>query len=84
MTTATHTKAGVLASAGAARLRAVTLAECAGSTTLAASYGPAAVPQGSSNLLSSTWTQGAIAKPATFMVFDRKNRPARQLSELSP
>ena len=34
--------------------------------------------------LTSTWTQGAIAKPATFMVFDRKNRPTRPLSELSP
>ena len=32
----------------------------------------------------STWTQGAIAKPATFMVLDRKNRPTRPLSELSP
>jgi hypothetical protein len=32
----------------------------------------------------SAWTQGAIAKPATSMVFDRKNRPTRPLSELSP
>jgi hypothetical protein len=84
MTTATHTMAGLLASAGAARLGAVTLAERAGSTTLAATYGPATVHQGSSTHLSSTWTQGAIAKPATFMVFDRKNRPTRPLSELSP
>ena len=42
------------------------------------------VHQGSGNHLFSTWTQGAIAKPATFMVFDRKNRPTRPLSELSP
>jgi hypothetical protein len=83
MTTATHTMAGLLASAGAARLGAVTLAECAGSTTLAATYGAAQVHQGSGNHPSS-WTQGAIAKPATFMVFDRKNRPTRPLSELSP
>lgn len=84
MTTETHTMAGLLASAGAARLGAVTLAECTGSTTPAAIYGPAAVHQVSGNHLSSTWTQGAIAKPATFMVFDRKNRPTRPLSELSP
>lgn len=32
---------------------------------------------------SATWTQGVIAKPATFMVFDRKNRPTRPLSECS-
>jgi hypothetical protein len=42
------------------------------------------VHQGSGRHLLSTWTQGAIAKPATFMVFDRKNRPTRPLSELSP
>ena len=84
MTTETHTMAGLLASAGAARLGAVTLAECAGSTTPAVTYGTAAVHQVSGNHPSSTWTQGAIAKPATFMVFDRKNRPTRSLSELSP
>ena len=84
MTTATHTKAGLLASAGVARLGAVTPAECpAGTTTLAPMYGAALVHQGSLNHQSS-WTQGAIAKPATFMVFDRKNRPTRPLSELSP
>ena len=81
--TDTPTTAGLLASAGAARLGAVTRTECAGRTTLAASYG-AAVHQGSSNHPSSTWTRGVIAKPATFMVFDRKNRPTRPLLELSP
>lgn len=84
MTTDTHTMAGLLASAGAARLGAVTLTECPSGTTLAATYGAAVVHQGSGNHPSSTWTQGAIAKPATFMVFDRKNRPTRSLSELSP
>lgn len=59
MTTDTHTKAGLLASAGAARLGAV-------------------------SHLSSTWTQGAIAKPATFMVPNCKHRPTRPLSEHSP
>ena len=84
MTTETHTMAGLLASAGAARLGAVTLAECPTGTTLAPTYGATTVHQGSGNHLLSTWTQGAIAKPATFMVFDRKNRPTRPLSELSP
>ena len=67
MTTDTHTTAGLMAPAGAARLGAVTLA---------------GHPTGYHQ--SSTWTQGAIAKPAIFMVFDRKNRPTRPLSELSP
>jgi hypothetical protein len=84
MSTETHTMAGLLASAGVARLGAVTLAECPTGTTLAPTYGVRSVHQGSGNHLLSTWTQGAIAKPATFMVFDRKNRPTRPLSELSP
>jgi hypothetical protein len=84
MSTEAHTKAGLLASAGAARLGAVTLAGCPTATALAPTYGVPAVHQASGNHLSSTWTQGAIAKPATFMVFDRKNRPTRPLSERSP
>jgi hypothetical protein len=83
MSTEAHTMAGLLASAGAARLGAVTLAECPTGTTLAPVYG-ATVHQGSGSHLLSTWTQGAIAKPATFMVLNRKNRPTRPLSELSP
>jgi len=79
MTTETHITAGPLAAAGA-RLGAASLAACRGRATLA-SYAPV-VHQGSH--LTSTWTEGAIAKPATFMVFDRKNRPTRPLSELSP
>ena len=62
--------------------RRASLAACTGSTTLA-SYASAVHPV-SSGHPTSTWTQGAIAKPATFMVFDRKNRPTRPLSELSP
>jgi hypothetical protein len=81
MTTETHITAGPLAAAGA-RLGAASLAACPGSTTLA-SYASAVHPV-SSGHPTSTWTQGAIAKPATFMVFDRKNRPTRPLSELSP
>ena len=80
MTTETHITAGPLAAAGA-RLGAAALAVSGGCATLAP-YAPA-VHQGSGHL-TSTWTQGAIAKPATFMVFDRKNRPTRPLSELSP
>ena len=78
MHTETHITAGPLA-AGGARLGAA-LSASGGCATLA-SYAPV-VHQGSH--LTSTWTQGAIAKPATFMVFDRKNRPTRPLSELSP
>jgi hypothetical protein len=84
MSTEAHTMAGLLASAGAARLGAVTLAACPTGTTLAPTYGATSVHQGSGSHLLSTWTQGAIAKPATFMVFNRKNRPTRPLSELSP
>ena len=84
MSTEAHTMAGLLASAGAARLGAVTLAGCPSGTTLAPMYGATSVHQGSGNHLFSTWTQGVIAKPATYMVFDRKNRPTRPLSELSP
>lgn len=72
MSTEAHTMAGLLASAGAARLGAVTLAGCP------------TMHQGSGSHLFSTWTQGAIAKPATYVVFDRTNRPTRPLSELSP
>jgi len=84
MTTATLTMAGLLASAGAARLGVAVLAECPTVTAVAPTYGAASVHQGSGKHLFSTWTQGAIAKPATFMVLDRKNRPTRPLSELSP
>jgi len=84
MSTETHTMAGLLAPAGAARLSAVTVAACATGTSLAATYGGSAVHQVSDKHQSASWTQGAIAKPATFMVFDRKNRPTRPLSELSP
>jgi hypothetical protein len=84
MSTEAHTMAGLLASAGAARLGAVTLAECPTATALAPMPGATSVHQGSGTHLFSTWTQGAIAKPATYMVFNRKNRPTRPLSELSP
>jgi hypothetical protein len=84
MSTEAHTKAGLLASAGAARLGAVTLAECPTGTTVAPMFGATSVHQGSGSHLFSTWTQGAIAKPATYLVLDRKNRPTRPLSELSP
>ncbi len=80
MTTDTHTKAGLLASAGAARLGAVTPVD-------SAAYGaPVAhqVSRASGNHPSSTWTRGAIAKSTTFMVLNGKTRPTRPLSELSP
>jgi hypothetical protein len=81
----THTKAGLLADAGAARLRAVApLASCLTGAALLATYGGSAQHQVSGNHPSSTWTKGAIAKPTTFVVFDGMNRPPRPLSELSP
>ena len=83
MTTDTHTKAGLLASAGAARLGAVIVSACP-TATYAAAQGAGTVHQGSGSHLSSTWTQGATAKPGTFMVIDGKNRPTRPLSEHSP
>jgi hypothetical protein len=81
----THTMAGLLADAGAARLRAAApLASCLTGAAPLAIYGVPAQHQVIGNHPSSTWTKGAIADPATFMVFDRKNRPTRPLSELSP
>jgi hypothetical protein len=80
MTTATHTMAGLLAPAGAARLR-VAAVPCQPAAPIAAAV---AIPASYGHHQASTWTVGTLAKPATFMVFDRKNRPARQLSELSP
>ena len=86
MNPVTHTQAGLLA-AGVARHGACIGAAGATSATLLA----AALPQGIQaqgvatygHHLSTTWTEGAIAKPATFMVLDRKNRPTRPLSECS-
>ena len=81
----THTMAGLLADAGAARLRAVApLASWSTDAAHVATYGATTQHQASGNHPTTTWTQGAIAKPATFMVFDRKNRPTRPLLELSP
>jgi hypothetical protein len=66
----TLTMAGQLAPAGAARLRA----SLGGS--LSGTYG--------THHQTAAWTKGAIAEPATSMVFDRKNRPTRPLPEPSP
>ena len=81
MMTETHITAGPLAAAGA-RPGVASLAACRGRATLA-SYAPV-VHQGAVGHPTSTWTKGAIAQPATFMVLDAKNRPARPLSERSP
>jgi hypothetical protein len=85
MSTETHTMAGLLAPAGAARLVGAASLGCRTAAPALAAYGAvAAHPVSGSHQESTLWTQGAIAKPATFMVFDRKNRPSRPLSELSP
>jgi hypothetical protein len=80
MHSVTHIQAG-LPAAGVARHGAVA----------AAAVAPAALvklpqlPQGVyGSHQSATWTKGAIAKPATFMVLDGKNRPTRPLPECSP
>lgn len=76
----TLTMAGLLADAGAARLRgAPGLVSCPAAPT----YG-AHAHQVSGMHQSATWTKGAVAEPTTFMVLDGKNRPTRPLSELSP
>jgi hypothetical protein len=81
----THTMAGLLADAGAARLRAVApVASCLTDAALVATYGATAQHQVSGSHRSATWTTGAIAKPVTFMVLDGKNRPTRPLLERSP
>jgi hypothetical protein len=84
MSTETHTTAGLLALAGAARLGAVTPAGCS-AASLTAAYGVVGMHQVSGDHQVSTWTKGAIAEPITFPVFsDGKNRPTRPLSERSP
>jgi hypothetical protein len=81
----THTKAGLLADAGAARLRAgAPVTSCHADAALVATYGVTVQHPASGSHQSATWTMGAIAKPNTFMVLDGKNRPTRPLLERSP
>jgi hypothetical protein len=84
METTTLTMAGLLADAGAARLRASAPVSCSTGSTIGAFYGATAEHQVIGNHQSSTWTPGAVAEPTTFMVLDPKNRLTRPLSELSP
>ena len=80
----TLTMAGQLALAGAARPSAAPGAALIPATTVAAHAVHVEALLGGYGTHQSLWTQGAIAKPATSMVFDGKNRPTRQPSELSP
>lgn len=81
----THTMAGLLADAGAARLRAAApLASCHTAAALHTTQVATAQHSVTGYRPSASWTKGAIAKPATFMVFDGKNRPTRPLLEHSP
>jgi hypothetical protein len=82
VTTTTLTMAGHLAHAGAARPCAAFGAPISASATAPAAHVETTL--GGYGTHQSSWTTGAIAKPATSMVFDRKNRPTRQHSELSP
>jgi hypothetical protein len=77
MTSTTHTTAGLLAHAGAARLD--------GGAALAAAGGLATAKGAYGHHQSAIWTMGVIAKPSAFVVFDRTNHPiTRPLSEHSP
>ncbi len=77
----THTTAGLLADAGAARLRAgAPIASCHADAAHLGAYGAIAQHQVIGDHAASTWTTG-VAKPSTFMVLDRKNRPTRPLWE---
>lgn len=80
----THTMAGLLAPAGAARLRAdAPVAARSTGAAAAGVYGATAQHPVSGNHQMS-WISGALAKPATFMVLTCKNRPTRPLLERSP
>jgi hypothetical protein len=81
MTETTLTMAGLLAGAGASRVRVAPVSQRTGSAPIHA-HGVIAHP--AAGYQPTTWTKGASAKPATFMVLDRKNRPTRLLSERSP
>jgi len=77
----TLTMAGLLADAGAARLRVAAPGSCRTGAAATGAYGVLAHPVSGHQ---TTWISGALASPATFMVLDRKNRPTRRPSELSP
>jgi hypothetical protein len=82
MTSTTHTTAGLVAHAAAARLGG---RGSLGAGSLATTGGLSAAQGVYGHHQSASWTVGVIAKPAAFMVFDRKNRPTtRHLSEHSP
>jgi hypothetical protein len=88
MTSTTHTTAGLLADAAAARLdgRGCLVAASSAPAAFATTGGLSAAKGVYGHHQLASWTVGAIAKPATSMVFDRKNRPTttRPLSEHSP
>lgn len=77
----THTMAGLLAHAGAARLR---VAAPAAYATAAPCTTGVRVHEAFGQHQSASWTKGAIAIPTTSMVLDGKNRPSRPLLERSP
>jgi hypothetical protein len=84
MTDTTHTMAGHLATAGAARVRTASLVPAHTAAVFAGVYGAAAQHQATGSHAFTSWTKGVIAEPATLMVLDRKNRPPRPLLERSP
>lgn len=85
MGSTTHTTAGRLALAAASRPGAAPAP--ASAVSYAAPAAPAAhvLGMGGHGIhQDATWTTGAIAETTTSVVFDRKNRPPRPLSERSP
>lgn len=78
----THTTAGLLAHAGAARLRVA--APGAYATAAPCATSGVRVHEGFGQHQSASWTKGAFAIPTTLMVIDAKNRPSRPLLEHSP
>ena len=83
MNPTTLTMAGHLAHAGAARPASVCLAPIPAMSAASPAVHVASTG-GYGTHQASTWTKGAIAETTTFVVLDRKNRPPRPLSELSP
>lgn len=77
----THTTAGLLAHAGAARLR---VAAPAAYTAAPCARPGVRVHEVFGQHQSASWTKGAFATPTTLMVIDAKNRPSRPLLEHSP
>lgn len=77
----THTMAGLIAPAGAARLRSSAPVPC---PTGAPEHAHRVFGQPVTGYQSTTWMPGALADHAAFTALASKNRPPRPSSEPSP